>query len=289
MKIAILGMGKMGEAVALGLRQSGAIGASSQGGGKKGGKAGEKHGAAGSAFSVRGTTRSRESAEDVAKRLGLECDTDNARAVASAEIVILSVKPHQAEKALKGVASKLTSKHLLISICAAITTEQLAQWSGGKAAVIRAMPNTPCLIGEGMTVFCGGPGADAKHLAVAERIFGPLGRTASVEEHLMDAVTGLSGCGPAYVYLIIEALSEAGVKVGLPRETATLLAAQTLAGSARMVLERGEHPAALKDEVTTPAGCTVDGLMALEEGALRVTLIKAVLAATERSKTLRGV
>jgi pyrroline-5-carboxylate reductase len=105
----------------------------------------------------------------------------------------------------------------------------------------------------------------------------------------MDAVTGLSGCGPAYVYLMIEALSEAGVKVGLPRETATLLASQTLAGSARMVLERGEHPAALKDEVTTPAGCTVDGLMALEEGAMRVTLIKAVLAATERSQKLRGV
>ena len=104
----------------------------------------------------------------------------------------------------------------------------------------------------------------------------------------MDGVTGLSGCGPAYVYMIIEALSEAGVKVGLPRKTATLLAAQTLLGASKMVMERGEHPAALKDEVTTPAGCTIDGLMALEEGRLRVTLIKAVLAATKRSKTLRG-
>lgn len=266
MKIAIIGLGKMGEAVALGLRKSGTSG-----------------------ISVRGTTRSSESAEDAAKRLGVPCDTDNARAVAASEIIILSVKPHQAEKVLKGLAGKVTSKHLLISICAAITTEQLHEWSGGMAAVIRAMPNTPCLIGEGMTVFSSGAGADKKHLLIAEKIFAHLGRTATVEEHLMDAVTGLSGCGPAYVYLIIEALSEAGVKVGLPREVATLLASQTLAGSARMVLERGEHPAALKDEVTTPAGCTVDGLMALEEGALRVTLIKAVLAATKRSKTLRGV
>lgn len=266
MKIAIIGMGKMGEAVALGLRKSGSNG-----------------------FSVRGTTRSGESAKDAAKRLRIPCDTDNGKAVTSSKIVILSVKPHQAEKVLKEISGKLTSKHLLISICAAITTEQLHDWSGGKAAVIRAMPNTPCLIGEGMTVFSSGAGAEKKHLSIAEKIFGHLGRTATVEEHLMDAVTGLSGCGPAYVYLIIEALSEAGVKVGLPREIATLLASQTLAGSARMVLERGEHPAALKDEVTTPAGCTVDGLMALEEGALRVTLIKAVLAATKRSKSLRGV
>ena len=263
MKIAIIGMGKMGEAVAVGLRQQKDI-------------------------EIRGTTRSPESAADVKKRLGLKCDTDNAAAVAGVDVVLLCVKPHQAEKALRELAPSLTKKHLLLSICAAITTEQLHQWSGGRAAIVRAMPNTPCLIGEGMTVFCGGPGAARAHLDTAGRVFTPLGRVASVEEHLMDGVTGLSGCGPAYVYLMIEALSEAGVKVGLPRETATLLAAQTLAGAARMVLERGEHPAALKDEVTTPAGCTVDGLMALEEGGLRVTLIKAVLAATRRSQKLRG-
>jgi pyrroline-5-carboxylate reductase len=265
MKIGIIGMGKMGEAVAQGLHKSDLAG-----------------------IKIRGTTRSRESAEDVVKRLGLACDTDNAKAAADSEVVLLCVKPHQAEKVLRELAPGLTKKHLLLSICAAITTEQLHAWSGGKCAVIRAMPNTPCLIGEGMTVFCGGPGAEKNHLQLAEKIFGPLGRTATVEEHLMDGVTGLSGCGPAYVYLIIESLSEAGVKVGLPRDIATLLAAQTLAGSARMVLERGEHPAALKDEVTTPAGCTVDGLMALEEGKMRVTLIKAVLAATKRSKSLRG-
>ena len=263
--ICIVGMGKMGEAVAQGLRSQKTAG-----------------------FKIRGTTRTKESAKDVVARLKIECDTDNAKAVAASEIILLCVKPHQAERVLREISPKLTAKHLLLSICASITTQQLTEWSGDKAAVIRAMPNTPCLIGEGMTVFCAGPGAKPQHLAQAERIFGPLGKTATVEETLMDGVTGLSGCGPAYVYLIIEALSEAGVKVGLPRETATLLAAQTLAGAARMVLERGVHPAALKDEVTTPAGCTIDGLMALEEGKLRVTLIKGVLAAAKRSKSLRG-
>jgi pyrroline-5-carboxylate reductase len=125
-------------------------------------------------------------------------------------------------------------------------------------------------------------------LALALGIFNSLGCAEIIDESLMDAATGLSGCGPAYVYLVIESLSEAGVKVGLPREIATRLAAQTLVGAARMVLERGAHPAELKDEVTTPGGCTIDGLMALEEGGLRVTFVKAVLAATRRSRQLRG-
>jgi pyrroline-5-carboxylate reductase len=265
MKIGIIGMGKMGEAVAQGLRQSKVAG-----------------------VTIRGTTRTKESADDVHQRLDIQCDTDNAKTAAASEIILLSVKPHQAEKVLREIGTKLGKQHLLLSICASITTQQLTEWSGGKAAVIRAMPNTPCLIGEGMTVLCAGPGAGGPQIAQAEKIFGPLGKTATVEETLMDGVTGLSGCGPAYMYLIIEALSEAGVKVGLPRETATLLAAQTMSGAAKMVLERGVHPAALKDEVTTPAGCTIDGLMALEEGKLRVTLIKAVLAAAKRSKSLRG-
>lgn len=265
MRLGIIGLGKMGEAVVEGLRRSGE----------------------GKGYSIRGTTRSRESAEDASRRLKIECSTDNSKLALSSDILILCVKPHQAEGVMRGMAG-LKGDQLLISICASITTQQLAEWSGGKVPVVRAMPNTPCLIGEGMTVLCAGAGATPSHLKTAEKLFRPLGRTAVVEEPLMDGVTGLSGCGPAYVYLMIEALSEAGVKVGLPRKTATLLAAQTLAGSAKMVLDRGEHPAALKDEVTTPAGCTIDGLMALEEGKLRVTLIKAVLAAAKRSKALRG-
>lgn len=267
MKIGILGLGKMGEAIAQGLN----------------------HSEEAKDFQILGTTRSPESAAEVSRRLKLDCHTDNEKLIRSAEVVILSVKPHQAEKLVTSVAGFFKPHQLLISICAAITTEQLESWTAGKLAVIRAMPNTPCLVREGMTVFATGLKANASHLKTAEHIFSTVGKTAVVEEHLLDGVTGLSGCGPAYIYLIIEALSEAGVKVGLPRKTATLLASQTLLGSAKMVLERGEHPAALKDEVTTPAGCTIDGLMALEEGKLRVTLIKAVLAATKRSKSLRGV
>jgi pyrroline-5-carboxylate reductase len=270
MKIGIIGLGQMGEAIAEGLRRS------------------LNAGTKGKSLALEATTSSQDSAREASQKLGIECHTDNARLVSGSKLILLCVKPHHAEKVLKSVAGKLTAEHLLISICASITTEQLSAWSGGRCRVIRAMPNTPCLIGEGMTVLCGGPGLAPEQMNVAENIFNALGRTAVVEESLMDGVTGLSGCGPAYVYLMIEALSEAGVKVGLPRRVATLLAAQTLSGAARMVIERGEHPASLKDEVTTPAGCTVDGLMALEEGKLRVTLIKAVLAATKRSKTLRG-
>lgn len=265
-KIGILGMGKMGEAIAQGLLRS------------KGA----------SEVLLEGTTHSKESAAEASSQLKIPCDNDNRGLVLRSKLVLLCVKPHHAQAVLKSVSDELTGSHLLISICASITTEQLKAWSGGRCRVIRAMPNTPCLIGEGMTVLCGGSEIERRDLELAEEIFNSLGKTAVIEESLMDAATGLSGCGPAYVYLMIEALSEAGVKAGLPRKVATLLAAQTLSGASQMVIERGEHPAALKDEVTTPAGCTVDGLMALEEGKLRVTLIKAVLAAAKRSKTLRG-
>lgn len=174
----------------------------------------------------------------------------------------------------------------MISVCAAIDTNELLEWSGGKPAVIRAMPNTPAFIREGMTVITAGKNAKESHTRIAENIFGKVGRTVLLEESLMDAATGLSGCGPAYVYLILEALSEAGVKVGLNRKVSTLLAAQTMLGAAKMVLEQDAHPAALKDEVTTPAGCTIDGLMELEEGKVRIALIKAVIAATKRSQKM---
>ena len=264
MKIGILGLGKIGEALTQGLLSSRDAGS----------------------FTIQATTKSQASAAEAAKTLKINCHTDNKKLVADCDVIVLSVKPYQAQAILEALAPSLQSRHLIISVCAALTTSQIAEWSGGKAAVLRSMPNTPCLIGEGMTVLAPGAGAQAKHLEIGEKIFNTVGKTAVVEEHLMDGVTGLSGCGPAYIYLIIEALSEAGVKVGLPRQVSTLLAAQTLLGSAKMVLSRGEHPAALKDEVTTPAGCTIDGLMALEDGKLRVTLIKAVLAATRRSKIL---
>lgn len=264
MRIGIIGLGKMGEALAQGL---------AVGGGKK--------------PSIQATTRSKESAKDAQKRLRVAVGTDNRALAKKSDVLILCVKPYQAEEVLKGIADLLTPKHLLISVCASITNRQIEDWTEHRCAVIRSMPNTPALIREGMTVLAPGSDAKPKQVDAAKAIFEAVGKVTVVDEPLMDGVTGLSGCGPAYVYLIIEALSEAGVKVGLPREKATLLAAQTLMGAAKMVLERGDHPAALKDEVTTPAGCTIDGLMALEEGKLRVTLIKAVLAAKDRSERLR--
>ncbi len=148
------------------------------------------------------------------------------------------------------------------------------------------MPNTPAMLAAGITALCAGRFVAAEQLAIAQRIFETVGRTVIVDEKHMDAVTGLSGSGPAFLYIIIEALAEAGVNVGLPRDVATLLAAQTTYGAARMVLETGYHPALLKDQVTTPAGCTVDGILELEAGGLRVTLIKAVKRATQRAKEL---
>lgn len=264
--LSVIGMGKMGEAIAQGLIDS----------------------TLGSKYEIWGTTRTEESSLEVREQLKIHCTTDNSEALARADIILLAVKPHQVEKILNDHLKHLRKDQLIISICAAVTTEQLATWSEGRPAIVRAMPNTPCLIKSGVTAVCAGPGAKDSDLKEVEKIFGELGVVTALEESLFDGVTGLSGCGPAYIYLIIEALSEAGVKVGISRKQATLLAAQTMMGAAKMVIERGEHPASLKDEVTTPAGCTIDGLMALEEGKLRVTLIKAVLAATKRSKLMRA-
>ncbi len=238
-------------------------------------------------FEISGTTRSKESAADSKKVLGIQCHTDNRKLTESSDVLVLAVKPHQAHETLDQIQDLLTPKHLIVSICASITTDQLQTWSGGRCAIIRAMPNTPCLIGAGMTALCVGPNAQDKNITLASRLFESLGRTLVLDEALFDGVTGLSGCGPAYVYLMIEALSDAGVTVGISREKSTLLAAQTMMGAAKMVLEQGRHPAALKDEVTTPAGCTIDGLMALEEGRLRATLIRAVRRAARKSKLLR--
>ncbi|MBS1701574.1 MAG: pyrroline-5-carboxylate reductase [Armatimonadetes bacterium] len=262
MDIGIIGIGKVGEAIAVGLRD-----VESQ-----------------DWNLVGATTATAKSAQTASERIGIPVTTDSRALATSAKVLLLCVKPYQAQKALEAIAQDLTAEHLVISVAAGVTVAQLTEWSGGKPHIVRAMPNTPALIGQGMTVIASGP--EEAQIAKAIKIFECVGKTATVAEHLMDGVTGLSGCGPAYIYVMIEALSEAGVSVGLPRDVSTLLAAQTMLGSAQMVLERGRHPAMLKDEVTTPAGCTIDGLIALEEGKMRATLIRAVRAATDRSKTL---
>lgn len=235
---------------------------------------------------VTATVKHADKAASLAKELGVNIATDNRKAVRGADIVLLGLKPQVVSEVLKEIAPELGPNTLVISVAASVPTGYLEQHLGGKVPVIRAMPNTPAAVGCGMTGICRGTHASAEHLEIARAMFEAVGRTVVVDEKNMDAVTGLSASGPAYAYIILESLAEAGVKVGLPRDVATLLAAQTMKGAASVVLETGDHPALLKDAVTTPAGCTVDGILELEEGKLRVTLIKAVVKATERAGEL---
>jgi pyrroline-5-carboxylate reductase len=235
---------------------------------------------------VTATVKHAEKASALAKELGVSVTTENAKAARGADIVLLGVKPQVVGDVLKEIAPELTEKTLVISVAASVPTSYIEQRLGGKVPVVRAMPNTPASVGCGMTGICRGVHAQTEHLETARAMFNAVGRTVVVDEKNMDAVTGLSASGPAFAYIILESLAEAGVKVGLPRDVATLLAAQTMKGAASVVLETGDHPALLKDAVTTPAGCTIDGIMELEEGKLRVTLIKAVVKATSRAGEL---
>ncbi len=234
------------------------------------------------------TVRHSDRAAALGRQLGVVVSTGNREAVRHADVILLGVKPSQVPEVVGEVAQELSPAKLVLSFAASVQTRAIEQAAGCDVPVVRAMPNTPAAVGEGMTALCGGRFCTPDHMALAQRIFSTVGRTVVVDEKHMDAVTGLSGSGPAFLYIIIEALAEAGVNVGLPRDVATLLAAQTTLGSAQMVLETGSHPALLKDAVTTPAGCTVDGILELEEGGLRVTLIKAVKRATQRARELAG-
>jgi len=173
-----------------------------------------------------------------------------------------------------------------VTCATSITTAYIEERLSKPIPVIRSMPNTPALLKVGMTALCSGRHASKQHADLAESIFKSVGETVFVDEDLMDGVTALSASGPAYFYVVVESLAEAGVKLGMPREISTLLVAQTMLGAARMLLDSKSHPALLKDMVTTPAGCTIDGLMELEEGGLRVTLIKAVVKAANRAREL---
>ena len=236
------------------------------------------------------TTRTRAAAEAVARATGLRVSTDNAAAAAGADIVVLALKPKTVApvcRALHG-ARALKRGALVISIAAGVDIETLAGLLGTAFPVIRAMPNTPCAIGHGMTVLAPGPKAGEKHLALARKLFAPLGRVLELEEKHMDTVTGLSASGPAFVFVMIEALADGGVARGLPRQVAIEMAAQMVFGAAAMVLRTGRHPAALKDDVTTPAGCTIAGILTLEDGRIRSVLSRAVEVASLRAGELGG-
>ena len=217
---------------------------------------------------------------------GVDVSTDNLEAARKADLILLGVKPFQVPELIEQIKPALTPAKTIVSFAASVKTRAIEDAAGIEMAVIRAMPNTPSALGAGAAGLCRGRFVKPEQMELAQRIFETVGRVVVVDEKHMDAVTGLSASGPAYIYIIIEALAEAGVKVGLPRDTATQLAAQTTFGAAKMVLETGYHPALLKDAVTTPAGCTIDGILELEEGGLRVTLIKAVKRATQRAKEL---
>jgi pyrroline-5-carboxylate reductase len=235
---------------------------------------------------IHATVGHAERALALSTQWGVDVTTNNLEAARQADLILLGVKPLQVPGLIEEIRPALTTAKTLISFAASVKTRAIEEAAGMEIAVIRAMPNTPSALGAGAAALCRGRFVSAAQMELAERIFETVGRAVVVDEKHMDAITGLSGSGPAYIYIIIEALAEAGVKVGLPRDIATELAAQTTFGAAKMVLETGYHPAMLKDAVTTPAGSTIDGIMALEEGGLRVTLIKAVMRATERAKQL---
>ena len=235
---------------------------------------------------IHATVGHAERALALSTQWGVDVSTNNLEAASQADLILVGVKPFQVPGIIEEIRPALNKDKLVISFAASVKTRSIEDAAGLDIAVIRSMPNTPSALGAGAAAMCRGRFVTAPQMELAERIFQTVGRTVTVDEKHMDAVTGLSGSGPAYIYIIIEALAEAGVKVGLPRDTATQLAAQTTFGAAKMVLETGYHPALLKDAVTTPAGCTIDGILELEKGGLRVTLIKAVMRATERAKQL---
>jgi pyrroline-5-carboxylate reductase len=232
------------------------------------------------------TVQHEERAAQLSAQWGVDVSTDNIRAAANADLILIGVKPVQVPELIQQIRPALSTEKVLISFAASVRTAAIEQAAGMDIAVIRSMPNTPSALGAGMAAVSRGRFASERQLALAAHLFETVGRTVMVDEKHMDAVTGLSASGPAFIYIILESLAEAGVKVGLPRDIATLLAAQTTFGAAKMVLETGCHPALLKDAVTTPAGCTIDGILELEEGGLRVTLIKAVMRAAQRAREL---
>jgi pyrroline-5-carboxylate reductase len=263
-RIAVIGVGTLGEALVSGLLK--------------------RHELA--AADVTGSVAHEASLNRVRERLGIRAMLDNREAVSGSDVVVLAVKPQNMDTVVRELAGVVRPTQLVISVAASVTSAYVESRLTGPVPVVRAMPNTPCLVNTGMTALAGGRHAKPEHRRLAEAVFQCVGETVFLEETLMDAVTALSASGPAYLYVVVESLAEAGVKLGIPRSVATFLAAQTMLGSARMVLESGAHPALLKDAVTTPAGCTIDGLMELEDGKLRVTLIKAVVNAAKRAQEL---
>jgi len=262
-QVGFIGTGKMATALATGLIKSGFV----------------------PAHNVLGSDVFPEARRSFTEATGARTADENAEVLA-ADVVFLAVKPQQMSGLLARLAGHVREESLLVSVAAGIPITAYTNALGQNVRIVRVMPNTPCLVGVGASGYSLGGGAKAADGRLVRKMLETVGIAVEVPEPLLDAVTGLSGSGPAYVYQMIEALSDGGVRVGLPRHVATQLAAQTLLGAAKMVLDTGEHPGALKDTVTSPGGTTIAGLHELEKGGLRAALMNAVVAATERAREL---
>jgi pyrroline-5-carboxylate reductase len=223
--------------------------------------------------------------ESFASDRGFRTTADNVEVLANSDVFVLAVKPQTIAALLDEIRPAVTAAHLVISVAAGVTLKQL-EHGLGRRRIIRVMPNTPCLVGASASGYSLCEGATAEDVALVDRLLNAVGKAFRLPEHLLDAVTGLSGSGPAFVYLVVEALSDGGVRCGLPRDVATTLAAQTVLGAAKMVLETATHPAVLKDMVASPAGTTIAGLHMLERAGVRGALMDAVEAATRRATEL---
>lgn len=263
-RLAIIGAGNMGEALLRGLLHAGVI----------------------APARVVAADSVTERNAQLAATYGIETTADNVAAIRNADIILLSVKPQILDRVLLDIAAAVKPSALVVSIAAGVPIASIEGRLASGVHVCRVMPNTPALVGAAATAIAGGTHATKNDLAQVRAMFAAVGNVVEVEEKLLDAVTGLSGSGPAYIFMIIEALADGGVRVGLPRQQALALAAQTVLGSAKLLLETGEHPGVLKDKVTSPGGTTIAGVHALEVGGLRAALINAVVAATARSHEL---
>jgi pyrroline-5-carboxylate reductase len=263
-KVGFLGAGNMGEAMIKGLLRTGLV----------------------PAAAIGATDARAERLDQIARQYGVHAAASNAALVKESDVVILAVKPQVMRAVLQEIAGAVDASKLLISIAAGVATRTLREHLGKPARLIRVMPNTPALVLEGVTAVARGEGLAAGDLETAQELFGAVGRVVILDEDALDAVTGLSGSGPAYVAIVIESLADGGVKMGLDRATAMTLAAQTVLGSARLILETGAHPGQVKDMVASPGGTTIAGIAALEEGGVRRTFISAVERATQRSREL---
>ncbi|MCD6206429.1 MAG: pyrroline-5-carboxylate reductase [Methanosarcinales archaeon] len=264
MKIGVIGTGKIGEALIKGVLASGLC----------------------QSDQIFASDVDAERLGTLHSELGINTSVENAQTVTSAEVIILAVKPQIIHSVLKSIKPQIAEGCLVISVAAGVKTRAIEDDLPDSAHLVRVMPNIACTVGQAISAISAGTHATDVDLETARTIFGSVGRVVTVPESMMDAVTGLSGSGPAFVFQMIEAMADGGVHEGLPREIALKLAAQTVLGAAAMVLEIGEHPGALKDMVTSPAGTTIRGIRALEENGARAAMMAAVIAATRRSREL---